>query len=144
MSIADFGLVKALFKGGKLSEEKENELFAELLYMVLTRATAADLNIESVEVQAVIKILKEQLNQDFTEKDIRVAALSDLYNIEPFERCVGKIGRKLTLVHRTSILHALVEVFKSDGGVGVLEAEYFNNVVNALQLTPAQIIGLQK
>ena len=37
---------------------------------------------------------------------------------------------------------ALAEVFRSDATISALEVDFFNNVVNALNVTPAQIAGL--
>lgn len=142
MSTSDFNLVKSIFGGGNLTPEKEQELYSELLFMVLTRATAVDLNIEAVEVDTVIRILKERLGKDFSASDIRVTAITKLYEHAPFEKYVAKLSKKLTSEHRLQILDALTEVFKSDGTVGVLEADFFNLVANALALTPAQIRGL--
>ena len=39
-------------------------------------------------------------------------------------------------------MQALTEVFRSDETVSALEVDFFNNVVNALNVTPAQIAGL--
>ena len=144
MSIADFSLVQKIFNGGAVAADREQELYSELFFMVLTRATGADLNIETVEVETVASILKENLDKDFTPQEIRVAALSNLYKMEPFEKYVSKTSKKLNPEQRLSILNALVAVLGSDGGIGVLEADFFNGVVTALDLTPAQIIGLQK
>lgn len=143
MSISDLKLVESIFKGGSLSKDKEQELYSELFFMVLSRATAADLNIETVEVEKVAEILSSHLDKEFSAQEIRVAALSRLYKLEPFDKYVSKLSKKITLEHRQDILQGLIEVFRSDGGVGVLEADFFNKVVGGLDLTPAQLIGLQ-
>ena len=88
--------------------------------------------------------MKENLGKEFSAQEIRVAALSNLYKMEPFEKYVSKISKKLQPEQRMSILNALVAVLGSDGGIGALEADFFNSVVASLHLTPAQIIGLQK
>ncbi len=139
MSIFKLDMIKSMVIGEKLSPEKEKALFAELLFMVLTRASRADLNVESSEVDMIVKVLKDNLDQDFTEKDIRVAAITELYEHAPFEKYVYRLGRKLSVEYRVRILDAVAEVFASDGTIGVLEADFFNLVANSLDLTPAQI-----
>ena len=144
MSIKDFSLIEKFFSDGSLPEEKEQALYAELVFMVLSRATAADLNIEAVEVDAVIAKLKELTGEDVTAQEIRVAALSKLYKFEPFERYVAKLSKNLTTEHRQSIVNALVEIFWSDGGAGPLEADFFNLVAGAIGLSPAELVNLRR
>jgi uncharacterized tellurite resistance protein B-like protein len=50
----------------------------------------------------------------------------------------------LSIEQRQSILCALIAVFKADGGIGALEADFFNLVANALNLTPAQMFNLAR
>ena len=53
-----------------------------------------------------------------------------------------KAEKRLSESHCSEIVHALAEVFRSDKNVSALEVDFFNNVVNALNVTPAQIAGL--
>ena len=48
----------------------------------------------------------------------------------------------LSEAHCSEIVQALAEVFRSDENVSALEVDFFNNVVGALNVTPAQIAGL--
>jgi hypothetical protein len=43
---------------------------------------------------------------------------------------------------RVDTVHALADVFRSDQEISVLEIDFFNGVVAALKVTPAEIAGL--
>jgi uncharacterized tellurite resistance protein B-like protein len=134
----NFDLLKSLY-GGKTIEQ-EYDLYAETLYMVLTGASRADLNVESVEISRIIKILKRVLEKDYSEHDIRFAAETQLYETAPIQKYVGKASKHLTVEHRQNIIYAMLDVFEVDGYMGPLETDYFNTITEALHLTPAQIL----
>ncbi|MGB5325040.1 MAG: TerB family tellurite resistance protein [Pseudomonadales bacterium] len=140
MASSMFGLIQALFGGGQLSEEKQQDLFAETLFMVLSGATRADLNIESVEVERVKQILEKLLNREYSFAEIKLAGETELYDTAPIQKYVAKASKKLSVEQRQRILHAMVDVFHSDGRMGVLETQYFNSIAAALTLTPAQML----
>lgn len=144
MSIKDFALIEKFFSDDSLPGEKEQALYAELVFMVLSRATAADLNIEAVEVEAVIAKIKELTGEEVTSAEIRVAALSKLYKFEPFERYIAKLSKNLSTEHRQSIVNALVEIFWADGSAGPLEEDFFNLVAGAIALSPAELVNLRR
>ncbi|MDB4824979.1 hypothetical protein OAH38_00245, partial [Pseudomonadales bacterium] len=48
VNVTGFRLMKVIFGGGKLLDEKQLELYSETLFMVLSGAARADLNIEKV------------------------------------------------------------------------------------------------
>ena len=83
MNVTGFRLMKLIFGGGKLLYEKQLELYSETLFMVLSGAARADLNIEKVEVARIRDILKNKLDRDFTEEEIQLASEVDLF--EPGE-----------------------------------------------------------
>ena len=60
----------------------------------------------------------------------------------PFERYLHKCSRKLNAKDRKNTLEALLEVIHADERVSDYEVTFFNHVARALELTPAQIIGL--
>ena len=140
MAIKNFDLVKSIFKG--LSADQEQELYAEVLFMVLSGAAGADLNIEAIEAERVCKILKEQLNKDFEPSDIIVAGKTRLYESAPIEKYVRSASGKMTLEHRQAIVYSMIEVFNSDGRSGALEADYFDRIVNALDLKPSELLKI--
>lgn len=142
MSNYDFSLIKSVFKDGKVGSKDEDDLFKGLIFMVLTRASAADLNIQAVEVEVIIQILRKAIGVEFSEADIRIASNSSLYEAASLEKYVKKCSKRLSAERRLDVLKALASLFKADGTVGVLETDFFNQIGSALDLTPAQLFGL--
>lgn len=142
MAIADLTNVLKIFGGSDVSADSENDLFEETLLMTLARAADADINIQHVEVERIQQILKEHTGKDFSSADIRVAAREELYSEATLVRYLRKAEKGLTEAHCSEIVQALTEVFRSDCSVSALEIDFFNNVVNALNVSPAQIAGL--
>jgi uncharacterized tellurite resistance protein B-like protein len=142
MAIADLKNVLNIFRGSDVSPDKENELFNEVLLMTLARAADADINIQTVEVEKIQEILKRHTGEDFSTADVRVAAREDLYAEATLVKYLSSVRKKMSDAHRAETVQALADVFRSDEHVGVLEIDFFNNVVNALGVTPAQIAGL--
>jgi len=142
MAIADLNYVLKLFGGSDVSEDHENDLFEEVLLMTLARAADADISIQHVEVERIQEILKRHTGKDFSSADIRVAARAELYAEATLVKYLNGAKKKLTDDHRSEIVHALGDVFRSDSTVSGLEVDFFNNVVGALDVTPAQIAGL--
>ena len=142
MAIADLSNVLKIFGGTDVSADNENDLFEETLLMTLARAADADINIQHVEVERIQQILKEHTGKEFSSADIRVAAREELYAESTLVKYLRKAEKGLTEAHCSEIVQALTEVFKSDSSVSALEVDFFNNVVNALNVSPAQIAGL--
>ncbi len=142
MAIADLKNVLKIFGGSELSASKQDELLKEVLLMTLARAADADINIQTVEVDRIREILKDHTGEDFSAADIRVAARSELYAEANLRKYLGSVRRKLRDQDRAQIVAALTDVFRSDSDVSVLEIDFFNRTVEALQATPAQIAGL--
>jgi len=142
MAIADLKNVLNIFRGSEVSLDQENDLFKEVLLMTLARAADADINIQSVEVEKIQEILKRHTGVEFSTADVRVAAREDLYAEATLVKYLNSVRKKMSDAHRTETVQALAEVFRSDEHVGVLEIDFFNTVVKALGVTPAQIAGL--
>jgi len=142
MAIADLNYVLKLFGGSDVSEDHVNELFQEVLLMTLARAADADVSIQHVEVERIQQILKEHTGKDFSSADVRVAARQELYAEATLVKYLRGVEKKLTQAHCTDIVKALADVFRSDATISALEVDFFNNVVDALNVTPAQIAGL--
>ena len=142
MAIADLKNVLKIFGGSEVSEEQQNELFKEVLVMTLARAADADINIQTVEVDRIQEIIKEHTGEDVSAADIRVAARAELYAEATLRKYLASVRRKMAEQDRVSTVHALSDVFRSDKSVSVLEVDFFNGVVEALGVTPAQIAGL--
>ena len=142
MAIADLKNVLKVFGGSDLSADHENDLFEEVLLMTLARAANADVSIQHVEVESIQSILKKHTGKDFSVADVRVAAREELYAEATLVKYLRGAEKKLSEVHCSETVQALAEVFRSDQNVSALEVDFFNNVVTALNVTPAQIAGL--
>ena len=143
MAIADLKNVLKIFGGSDISEDAQNELFKEVLLMTLARAADADINIQSVEVDRIRKILKDKTDEEFSAADVRVAARAELYAEASLRKYLASVQKKLTEEQRADTIQALAEVMRSDETVSVLEVDFFNGVAGALGVTPAQIAGLK-
>ena len=142
MAIADLKYVLKVFGGSDVDASHEVNLFEEVLLMTLARAANADVSIQHVEVESIQQILKKHTDRDFSTADVRVAAREELYAEATLVKYLRKVQKRLTDAHCTEIVQALAEVFRSDQNISALEVDFFNNVVNALNVTPAQIAGL--
>lgn len=142
MAIADLKNVLNIFGGADVSEDQQNELFKEVLLMTLARAADADINIQTVEVERIQEILKENTGEEFSSADIRVAARSELYAEATLRKYLGSVRKKMSDAQRASTIRALADVFRSDSNVSVLEVDFFDRVATALQVSPSQIAGL--
>jgi len=142
MAISDLKNVLKIFGGSEISKEQENDLFEEALLMTLARAANADVSIQHVEVESIQGILKEHTGKDFSAADVRVAAREELYAESTLVKYLRRAEKGLSEAHCSEIVQALAEVFRSDETVSALEVDFFNNVVGALNVTPAQIAGL--
>ena len=142
MAIADLKNVLKIFGGSDLGEEQEKDLFEETLLMTLARAANADVAIQNVEVESIQAILKKHTGKDFSQADVRIAAREELYAEATLVKYLRRAEKGLTEAHCTEIVQALIDLFRSDQNVSGLEVDFFNNVVNALNVTPAQIAGL--
>jgi uncharacterized tellurite resistance protein B-like protein len=144
MSIASLAGVLKIFGGSDPSPEEQAQLAKEVMLMTLARATAADTNIKGVEVEKVREVLKAHTGEDFAAADVRVAANSRIYEKAPLDKYISSSAKKLTTDDRVHIAQALAEVINVDGRVSSREITFFNDIVNALGLTPAQIMGLKE
>jgi len=144
MVLAQLKNVFRFFEGGDTpSEEEHKQLVKEVLLMVLARATNSDSNIDNLEVETVQNIFKDRTGEEVSTKDVRVAALSELFEKAPLKRYLSKMCSKLSLDDRQMVVEALAEVIKTDGEIRPTEIAFFNDVVQALDLTSAQITGLE-
>jgi len=142
MAIADLTNVLKIFSGSEVSEDEEKDLFEETLLMTLARAANADVSIQNVEVESIQGILKKHTGKDFSKADVRIAAREELYAEATLVKYLRRAEKGLSDPHCTEIVQALIDLFRSDQNVSALEVDFFNNVVTALNVTPAQIAGL--
>jgi len=142
MAIADLSSVLKIFGGSASDGEMQQELFGEMLLMTLARASNSDANIHPVEIDTIRGIMQRETGQDLTEADIRKATRPELYESANLRKYLRSVQKQLSVPQRTTIAQALADVIKSDTDISVLEIDFFNRVADALQLTPAELVGL--
>ena len=142
MAIADLRNVLKIFGGSDVNDDEKSDLFKEVLLMTLARAANADINIQTVEVDRIAEILKEHTGQEFTAVDIRVAAREELYAEATLRKYLASVRRKLTAEERADTMAALADVFRVDRSVSILEVDFYNRVAEALQVSAADLAGL--
>ncbi len=142
MAIADLSSVLKIFSESSPSEEKQKELYREVLLMTLARASRSDANIHPVEIETIQQIMQRETGQELTEADILKAARPELYESANLRRYLRSVRRQLKVEDRITIMQALADVIKSDTQISVLEIDFFNRVADALRITPAELVGL--
>ncbi len=143
MSIASLAGIFKIFSGSEPTAEEQAQLAKEAMLMTLSRATAADTNIKEIEVEKVREVLLARTSEDFPAADVRVAAHSSIYEKAPLEKYLASTSKKLGVDDRMGIAEALRDVVNADGRVSDREITFFNDIVEALNLTPAQLMGLK-
>ena len=141
MGLVDLSHIKQLFSS-KHPAQTDRELYRELMLMVLARAADADSYTHPAEVEVVQRVLEEHLGDRVESSDIRIAARSKLYETAPIEKYISRVAPKLSRADRREIVNALVEVLWADDRVASSEANYFNMVVSAMELSFADVAGL--
>ncbi len=133
--VATLSSVLEIFGESSPSEEKQKELYREVLLMILARASRSDANIHSVEIETIQQIMQRETGQELTEADIRKASRPDLYESVNLRKYLRSVRRQLKAENKTTILQALADVIKSDTRINVLEIDFFNRVADALRIT---------
>ncbi len=142
MGFSELGNILKVFRGGERTAEEKQALFRELLLMTLARASSADTNINPCEVATVQGVLEEILGESVSVRDVRVAAASALYESAPLEAYVARVSSQLEPAQRASVAKALARVITSDCRVSPNEVAFFDGVVRALNVSPAELMGL--
>ena len=142
MDFGDFSSVLRIFGGSSASKEIQSELYEEVLLVTLAQASRADANIHPLEIDTIQQIMRRETGQVLTEADIRKAMQTDIYESAKLSKFLRRVRSQLDAEKKTTILQALVDVIKSDTKINVLEIDFFNRVVDALRMTPAEQFGL--
>ncbi len=142
MAIADLSRVLKIFGKSSPSEEKQKELYREVLLMTLARASSSDANIHPVEIETIQQIMQRETGQELTEADIRKAARPELYGSVYLRKYLHSVQRQLKAEDRSKIVQAVADVIKSDTQINVLEIDFFYQVANALRITLVEPLGL--
>jgi len=142
MAIADLSSVLKVFGESSPSEEKQKELYREVLLITLAQASRSDANIHPVEIETIQQIMQRETGQELTEADIRKAARPERYQSVNLRKYLRSVQRHLKVEDRIKIVQALAHVIKSDTPISVLETDFFNRVADALRITLAGQLGL--
>ena len=142
MSLVEFKSILKFVRGDEPTADEKKQLFSEAVLMTLARATSADTNIKTVELETVQKILCRETGEDISLADIKTAAQSYLFEKQPLEKYLAGVGRKLDSQDRVTLLRCLAEVVRTDERVSDFETAYFDMVAGALKATPSELIGL--
>ncbi|MDJ0910286.1 MAG: TerB family tellurite resistance protein [Woeseiaceae bacterium] len=142
MALADLKNVLNIFGGKDISEDKQNELFKEVLLMTLARAANADINVHAAEVDRIQEIIKDHTGEEMSAADIRVAARPELYAEASLHKYLTSVRSKMKGEHRGVTIRCLADVLRSDEAISLLEVDFFNKTADALGVTPAEIAGL--
>lgn len=140
MKLAKLGSVMKVLQGGEA--KKRTQLFKETLLMTLARASRSDVNIHPVEVDTVRKLVTKITGEQVTAADVQVAAMSEIYETTPLDRCLARLGKTLAPEHRAMVVQALAKVIRSDTEVTKQEIEFFDMVARAIDASPSEIAGL--
>tara|TARA_B110000858_G_scaffold98198_1_gene112924 strand:+ start:3266 stop:3703 length:438 start_codon:yes stop_codon:yes gene_type:complete len=142
MSLLNFSKITKLLRDDKRRPKHRQELFKEVMLMVLARVTRADSNVERVELEKVQEVLKEELGQDISVAEIRTASSSAIFETQSLESYLSTATRKLDEHERMLILDSLKKVIRSDEIIRSFELDFFDRVALALRATPSEIAGL--
>jgi uncharacterized tellurite resistance protein B-like protein len=139
MVFGDFSRVLKIFGAPSPSEEKQKELYREVLLITLARASNSDANIHPVEIETIQQIMQRETGQELTETDIRRAARPESYESVKLRKFLRSAQRQLKAEDKITIMQALADVIRSDTQINVLEIDFFNRVAVALRITPPEL-----
>ena len=140
MALIDFSTIKDLITDLSAGKD-EGVLFKEVILLVLARATRADSNVESIEVEHIQKALKELTGEEFSRGDILTASSSEIYETQSLERTLANAARKRGQDKSSVILSCLADLIRADGSIRDQELEFFDQVATALKAPPSELAG---
>ena len=140
--MSTFSFLSNIFGGDQeLSSEEQGKLFEELMLLTLSRASRSDLDTSAVEVAKIQKVLKESAEIDASEKEVRMAAMSELYEEAPLDRYAAKAARAMSVEQRRTVVQALFDVIGADGKFSKSEADFLDTIADAMNLRPSELLG---
>lgn len=139
-AVAILGAVQLLTGGEKEEEGAEKmPLGNEVLLKVLAQGTRADTNIHEDEVAEVQRIFNELTGDEVSAAEIRVAALGEHYEDKSLRKYLSGVADQLNRDEKLRIAKALGQVIKADERISPNETGFFNQVVEALKLSPSDV-----
>lgn len=114
----------------------------EALLKTISVMTRADTNIKQVEVEAVQRIVSEELGIEITSAQVHMAANSEFIERKEIHKYLKSVRKELSNDDRIAIVRALKKIVLADDHAHSFEIDMFNNVAEALKLTPAELVLL--
>lgn len=121
---------------------KRRALADSVLLKSLSRMSGSDTNIRTIEVETIQKIYKDLTGKEVATSEVRVAAQADLYEPKPFTKFISSVQDQIDLEDKKKIVRALVIVIEADGRVSPHEVGFFNEIVKALKMDPADLVDM--
>lgn len=115
---------------------------AEALLKTLSVMTRADTNVQQIEVEAVQKIMEEELGLKITSAQVHIAAKAEYIERREIDKYLKSVVKQLELSDKKTIVRCLKKIVLSDGHSHAREIKMFNKVAAVLQLTPAELVLL--
>ena len=142
MSIRGLENLLRIFKGESSDGRDKDTLLEELFLTVLGRAISSDSNIAALEIETVQKLYKEASGKEVEAGDVRHAAQSEIFERNPLESYVKAARKELSNDDKQLICRSLQHLIAVDDHLNPLEIDFFNKMIGALDMTPAEIVGL--
>ena len=137
-----FEFVRDRKKDDAERKAEKRTLANEVLFRALARMSSADTNIRPVEVETIRNIYLDMTGDEVSISEIRVAAKADLYERQPFKKYLAGVQAQIEGEDKRLIMKALSAVIKADGRISPFEVDFFNEVAEALKLSPADLTDL--
>ena len=134
--------ILSLFDDSSKVEQDDDVLFNETVLMTLARATSVDSNIHPAEVGLVRESISDLTGQEVTDRDIRVAANSQIYEEGSLSRYLNAVSVRLPNERKVALVNGLAKIIKADERVTEREVFFFNMVVSDLHLRASDLLGL--
>ena len=142
LALAAFGIFKQVTSGGEDADLSEEELRNKVILHTLARMTNADSNVMQVEVESVIETYESITGSKISSKDIRVAALGELFEEKPFCSYLSRSEKRISVESKKKIMKALSTIMQSDGVVDPQEVEFFNTVAKCLNMQAGDLVDI--
>ena len=142
LALAGYGLFQKMNNNEEDAYLSEEELRNKVILLTLARMTNADSNVMQVEVESVQETYKDITGSEITSKDIRVAALGELFEEKPFCIYLTKAEGRISVENKKKVMKALSTIMQSDGVVNPLEVEFFNTVAKCLNMQAGDLVDI--
>ena len=131
MPIASLLSVLSVLRGEELDAAQRKQLMHEALLLTLARASSSDSYVADIEVSTIQTAMKDAIDVDVSEADIREAAESEMFEAVTLETALLRLSGLLSDEDRMVIATKLGDVIRSDARVNQFELDYFE-IINSM------------